>query len=87
MSAKARRSTAWSRALDAVAHVAATAGDVRTRNVYVGNRRTSVRFDEPIWRAMHAIAQREAVTLDELITLIRETKPRRFSLTLQSAAT
>jgi len=46
-SPKSRRSPAWSRALDAIAHVLATAGDVRSRNVSVGDRRTSVRFDPP----------------------------------------
>jgi predicted DNA-binding ribbon-helix-helix protein len=70
-----------SRTLDAVAHVPATAGDVRSRNVSVGDRRTSVRFDPPTWRALSEIMQREAVTLDELCALIDETKPRGFSLT------
>jgi predicted DNA-binding ribbon-helix-helix protein len=40
-----------------------------------------VRFDAPTWRALQDIIQREAVTLDELCTLIDETKPSRFSLT------
>ncbi len=75
------RSAAWSRALDAVAHVPATAGDVRSRNVSLGRRRTSVRFDAPTWRALQGIMQREALTLDELCTLIDEAKPRGFSLT------
>jgi hypothetical protein len=29
-----------------------------------------MRFDAPTWRALHQIMQREAVTLDELCTLI-----------------
>jgi predicted DNA-binding ribbon-helix-helix protein len=55
---------------------------VRSRNVSVGRRRTSVRFDAPTWRALHQIMQREDVTLDELCTLIDEAKPLRFSLTV-----
>jgi hypothetical protein len=42
------------------------AGDGRSRNVSVGNRRTSVRFDPPTCRALSEIMRREAVTLDEL---------------------
>jgi predicted DNA-binding ribbon-helix-helix protein len=76
----ARRSAAWGLALDAVARVPATAGDVRSRNVSIEDRRTSVRFDEPTWRAVRDIAQREALTLDELCALIAEAKPRRYSL-------
>jgi hypothetical protein len=47
MPAKPNRSAAWTRSLNAVAHVPATLGDVRARTVYVGGRRTSIRFDEP----------------------------------------
>jgi predicted DNA-binding ribbon-helix-helix protein len=68
-------------ALAALENVPATAGDVRSRNVFIGYRRTSVRFDETTWRALHEIMQREAVTLHELCTLIDEAKPRRFPLT------
>jgi hypothetical protein len=47
MHTKPRRSVAWSRALAAVENMPDMAGDVRSRNVFIGYRRTSVRFDAP----------------------------------------
>jgi predicted DNA-binding ribbon-helix-helix protein len=78
---KPRRSPAWSRALDAVAQVPATASEVAVRNVSIGGRRTSVRLDVTTLRGLYQIMQREAVTLHELCTLIADAKPRRFPLT------
>ena len=38
------------------------------RNIVVGGRRTSVRLEPAMWDALHEIAERERVTVNQLAT-------------------
>lgn len=80
LSAKPRRSAAWSRALDAVAKT--TTGGLMFHGIYIGNRRTSVRLDAVTWNALREIAAREQITVRDLCRFIAEGKPRALSLTV-----
>ncbi len=52
-----------------------------SRNITVGGRRTSVRLEPEMWRALKEISTRESCTIHELCTLISFRKNKRTSLT------
>ena len=52
-----------------------------SRNITVSGRRTSVRLEPEMWRALKEISTRENCSIHELCTLINFRKNRRTSLT------
>jgi len=52
-----------------------------SRNITVGGKRTSVRLEPEMWRALKEIAGREHCSIHELCTLISFRKNQRTSLT------
>jgi len=50
------------------------------RNVYVGNRRTSMRLDDDTWRALELAAEEEGISVNELVTRIDEVRSPSGSL-------
>jgi len=52
-----------------------------SRNITVSGRRTSVRLEPEMWRALKEISTRENCSIHELCTLIHFRKNRRTSLT------
>ncbi|WP_207481480.1 ribbon-helix-helix domain-containing protein [Arenibaculum pallidiluteum] len=50
------------------------------RNVYVGNRRTSMRLDDDTWRALELAAEEEGISVSELVTRIDEVRSPSGSL-------
>jgi predicted DNA-binding ribbon-helix-helix protein len=76
---KPRRSAAWSRALDAVEK---TSGGLIRHNLFLANRRTSLRLDALTWNALREIATHEGVNVHRLCASIDERKPRDLSLTV-----
>jgi predicted DNA-binding ribbon-helix-helix protein len=52
-----------------------------SRNITVGGKRTSVRLEPEMWRALKEIAAREHCSIHELCTLISFRKNARTSLT------
>ncbi len=68
------------RTLDAVEKT--TTGEVTSREIFVGNRRTSARLDALTWNALREIAAREQITLRDLSRFIAKGKPPALSLTV-----
>ena len=52
-----------------------------SRNITVGGKRTSVRLEPEMWRALKEISARESCSIHELCTLISFRKNKRTSLT------
>lgn len=52
-----------------------------SRNITVSGRRTSVRLEPEMWRALKEISGRESCSIHELCTLISFRKNKRTSLT------
>ncbi|PZO88199.1 MAG: hypothetical protein DI626_02280 [Micavibrio aeruginosavorus] len=52
-----------------------------SRNITVSGRRTSVRLEPEMWRALKEISARESFSIHELCTLISFRKNKRTSLT------
>lgn len=53
--------------LEAALQVATSGNALRTRNVTLHGRRTSVRLQPALWEALEDIARRERLTIDELV--------------------
>ncbi len=58
-----------------------TGSTLVSRNITVGGRRTSVRLEPEMWRALREISTRENCSIHELCTLISFRKNKRTSLT------
>ncbi|MGH6869428.1 MAG: ribbon-helix-helix domain-containing protein [Methylocella sp.] len=69
----AKPANAWSRAVAAVKQLR---DGLVTRRVWAGAHRTSCRFDALTWRALHDIAAREWVSVQELCGAINSAKQR-----------
>jgi predicted DNA-binding ribbon-helix-helix protein len=54
---------------------------LRSRNVKVRGRRTSMRLERQMWQALHEIAQREGCQIHDLCSLIQAHKNPNTSLT------
>jgi predicted DNA-binding ribbon-helix-helix protein len=52
------------------------------RGITIGRRRTSIRLDNPTWRALQEIALRADVSISQLCTLVARNKPGKLSLTV-----
>lgn len=58
-----------------------TGSTLVSRNITVSARRTSVRLEPEMWRALKEISARESCSIHELCTLINFRKNKRTSLT------
>jgi len=56
-------------------------GQLISHNVHVDGHRTSVRLEAVMWVTLHEIAQRESMSLNQLITLISRRKHKTATLT------
>lgn len=57
---------AWAASIEAAKQNQA----LHTRNVTIGNRRTSMRLEHALWRALFAMAERQNLSVDAMITAI-----------------
>ena len=54
---------------------------LKSRNVVIGKRRTSIRLEEELWVALKALADRGGLTINQLVTAIDTTSGRTGTLT------
>ena len=57
------------------------AGGLISRNVYINNRRTSLRLEKEVWDALHEVADHNNKTIHELVNTISVNRPNNSSTT------
>ncbi|WP_051330088.1 ribbon-helix-helix domain-containing protein [Niveispirillum irakense] len=56
-------------------------GQLISHNVWVDGHRTSVRLEAVMWQALHEIADREMLTIHQVITIVSRRQHQNASLT------
>ncbi|MBI1214500.1 MAG: hypothetical protein GC185_01615 [Alphaproteobacteria bacterium] len=51
------------------------------RNVRIGGRRTSLRFEDEMWDALHEVAARERVSIHDICSVVYHARPQDRSFT------
>lgn len=57
------------------------AGKLKAKNVTIGGRRTSMRLEPPLWSALEEIAQREGLSVNEICSMVAETRHSKANVT------
>jgi predicted DNA-binding ribbon-helix-helix protein len=57
-------------------------GELKLRSVMIKRRRTTIRMDDDTWDALHEIARRELITLNDVCSQIAAARPPELSLTV-----
>lgn len=68
-------------ALEILGTIGGATSALKSRNIVVGGRRTSMRLEPTMWQALSEIAERENLSINEICTVLDRQRSREATLT------